>query len=93
MDVDLWLRLLAHGHAEFLPELVGGLRSYDGTKTSAFPERGFAEVAQIRKKYGADPTTSKWRADSQYLVSVESNSTRIGDEAPLCPDFGRQMRC
>ena len=61
MDFDLWLKLLADGHAEFLPELVGGLRSYDGTKTSAFPERGFAEVAQIRQKYGVDPTTMKWR--------------------------------
>jgi glycosyltransferase involved in cell wall biosynthesis len=61
MDFDLWLKLLAHGDAEFLPELVGGLRIYDGTKTSRAPERGIAEVEHVRKKYGVDPTTKRWR--------------------------------
>ena len=53
MDLDLWLKLLKHGHAEFFPELCGGFRIHEGTKTSSTPERGHAESeshqAEVRK--------------------------------------------
>jgi glycosyltransferase involved in cell wall biosynthesis len=61
MDFDLWLKLLAHGDAEFLPELVGGFRFYEGTKTASAPERLNAESEVVMKKYGIDPATTKWR--------------------------------
>jgi Glycosyl transferase family 2 len=61
MDVAFWLKLLAQGEAEFLPQLIGGFRVYEGTKTSATGERGLAEMTAIRKQYGVDDQTMKWK--------------------------------
>jgi glycosyltransferase involved in cell wall biosynthesis len=61
MDLDIWLRVLSHGYAEFVPGLIGGLRLYEGTKTSLAGERGRREVSVVRKRYGVDDTTLKWR--------------------------------
>jgi glycosyltransferase involved in cell wall biosynthesis len=62
MDADFWLRVLAKGTAEFLPEMVGGFRVYEGTKTStAGASKGMAEMSDIRKKYGVDDQTARWK--------------------------------
>jgi glycosyltransferase involved in cell wall biosynthesis len=61
MDFDFWLKVLKLGQAEFIPELIGGLRIYEGTKTSLAPDRGHAEVKAIRQMYGVDDTTATWR--------------------------------
>jgi glycosyltransferase involved in cell wall biosynthesis len=61
MDVDFWCKVLSQGRAECVSELVGGFRVYEGSKTSSAPNRGHAEVTAIRKKYGVDDTTAKWR--------------------------------
>jgi glycosyltransferase involved in cell wall biosynthesis len=61
MDVDFWFKVLTLGRAEFVSELVGGFRVYDGTKTSSAPNRGHAEVRAIRKRYGVDDATAGWR--------------------------------
>jgi glycosyltransferase involved in cell wall biosynthesis len=61
MDVEFWLKVLAKGHAEFVPELIGGFRVYEGTKTSATGERGLAEMSAIRKEYGIDDQTIRWK--------------------------------
>jgi glycosyltransferase involved in cell wall biosynthesis len=61
MDMDFWLRVLAEGHAEFLPQLVGAFRIYEGTKTSVAGERGYVEARGIRMKYGVDDHTSRWK--------------------------------
>jgi glycosyltransferase involved in cell wall biosynthesis len=61
MDVDFWLKMLAKGDAEFVPELVGGFRVYEGTKTSATGKRGLTEMSAIRKQYGVDDQTTIWR--------------------------------
>jgi Glycosyl transferase family 2 len=67
MDFDFWLKLLTHGDSEFLPELVGGFRVYEGTKTSSAPGLGHAEVRAIRKMYGVDDTTASWRLRRNLL--------------------------
>lgn len=59
MDYDFWLRALAHGPAEFTPEILGGWRVYEGTKTSVAGARGTAEANVIRNKYGVDGRTLK----------------------------------
>lgn len=61
MDADFWLRVLAQGRAEFRPELVGGFRVHDGTKTSEAGDRGTAEMSSIRKRYGVDDQTIRWK--------------------------------
>ncbi len=61
MDVDFWLKVLAKGDAEFVPELIGGFRVYEGTKTSATGERGLTELNAIRKEYGVDDQTMRWK--------------------------------
>jgi glycosyltransferase involved in cell wall biosynthesis len=61
MDVAFWLKLLARGEAEFLPQLIGGFRVYEGTKTSATGERGLVEMTAIRRQYGVNDQTLKWK--------------------------------
>lgn len=61
MDIDFWLRVLTHGHAEFTPEILGGWRVYEGTKTSVGGWRGTAEVSSIRKKYGVNDQSHRWK--------------------------------
>ena len=61
MDMDFWIRVLAKGRAEFLPEVVGGFRVHEGTKTSVAGDRGCAEATAIRKKYDVDGQTCTWR--------------------------------
>jgi glycosyltransferase involved in cell wall biosynthesis len=61
MDVDFWLRALAQGHAEFLPEIVGGFRHYEGTKTCMTGERGIEEVSKIRREFGVNDRTLGWK--------------------------------
>jgi len=61
MDVDFWLRVLEVGTAEFLPQIIGGFRAHEGTKTSSFAERGRAEIRQIRMKYGVDDQSRSWK--------------------------------
>jgi glycosyltransferase involved in cell wall biosynthesis len=67
MDFDFWMKLLAHGDAEFLPEILGGFRIYGTSKTSSAPERGYAEVRAIRNRYGVDDTTARWRLRRNLL--------------------------
>jgi glycosyltransferase involved in cell wall biosynthesis len=61
MDMDFWLRVLAEGRAEFVPQLVGAFRIHEGTKTSVAGYRGRSETSAIRKKYNVDDRTGKWR--------------------------------
>ena len=61
MDVAFWLELLAQGEAGFLPELIGGFRVYEGTKTSATGERGLAEMSAIRRQYGVNDQAVRWK--------------------------------
>jgi glycosyltransferase involved in cell wall biosynthesis len=61
MDVDFWLRMLAQGSAEFLPEIIGGFRQHEGTKTSQAEGRGNKELSEIRKKFGVNDQTLGWR--------------------------------
>ena len=68
MDFDFWLKVLSHGSAEFIPELVGGFRTYQGTKTSSGWDRGQAELRAIRKQYGTDDATARWRFRRNIMV-------------------------
>jgi glycosyltransferase involved in cell wall biosynthesis len=68
MDFDFWLKVLTLGRAEYIPELVGGFRTYEGTKTSEAPERGQAEVRAVRMKYGTDDATARWRIRRNIMV-------------------------
>lgn len=61
MDYDFWIRILAHGPAEFTPEILGGWRVYEGTKTSVAGARGTVESRVIRNKYGIDDRTMRWK--------------------------------
>ncbi len=61
MDVDFWLRMLAQGCAEFLPEIIGGFRQHEGTKTSLAEGRGLKEMSEIRKKFGVNDQTLRWK--------------------------------
>jgi glycosyltransferase involved in cell wall biosynthesis len=61
MDVDFWLRVLAEGDGEFVHGLVGGFRVHEGTKTSVAGWRGTVEVRGIRREYGVDDQTARWR--------------------------------
>jgi Glycosyl transferase family 2 len=61
MDVDFWLKMLARGDAEFIPEVIGGFRVYEGTKTSVSGERGLTELHAIRMEYGVDDRTMRWK--------------------------------
>ena len=61
MDMDFWLRVLRHGRAEFVPQLVGGFRVHAGTKTSVAGYRGCSETRAIRKRYNVDDQTGIWR--------------------------------
>jgi glycosyltransferase involved in cell wall biosynthesis len=61
MDVDFWLRMLAQGRAEFLPEIVGGFRQHEGTKTSIADGRGIEEMSRIRRKFGVNDQTFRWK--------------------------------
>lgn len=61
MDMDFWIRVLANGRAEFLPQVVGGFRIYEGTKTSSAGYRGDIEAHRIRLAYGVDENTVVWK--------------------------------
>ena len=67
MDMEFWIRVLAKGRAEFLPQIVGGFRVYEGTKTSVAGERGCIEAREIRMKYGVDQSTIGWTLMRAFL--------------------------
>jgi len=61
MDMDFWVRVLTKGRSEFTPQIVGGFRSYEGTKTFVAARDGCAEPREIRMKYGVDDHTRRWK--------------------------------
>jgi len=67
MDVAFWLKVLARGDAELVPELIGGFRVYEGTKTSETGQRGLTELSRIRKGYGVNDQTMRWKLMRAFL--------------------------
>jgi glycosyltransferase involved in cell wall biosynthesis len=52
MDVDLFLKLLKLGEAEFIPEFLARIRVYDQTKTSRYQGILFRETIRVRLRNG-----------------------------------------
>jgi glycosyltransferase involved in cell wall biosynthesis len=61
MDMEFWIRVLAEGGAEFLPQILGGFRAHEGTKTAIAKDRRSLEPEMIRKNYSVDQQSLKWR--------------------------------
>lgn len=57
MDYDYFLRILSDSQAAATDDYLGAFRRVEGTKTVAHPERGYEEVALIRKQYDCDPAS------------------------------------
>ena len=67
MDMDIWLRVLWHGTAAFTRRYLGAFRIHPGTKTSVNGHVGTGEFEAIVRRYGYDPTTTRYKLRRKFL--------------------------
>jgi glycosyltransferase involved in cell wall biosynthesis len=60
MDYDFWLRCLDGGIVAFTDQVLGCFRMYPGTKTWEHGERGTAEINDIRRLAGVNPSGARF---------------------------------